>query len=686
MILGISQHTRASSHYELKFEDFKQMSKKEQIKVIENLQSLAVAWEAQVPQASPIERQSFYSPRELEKRFVFLMNLLVASAQAQEDQTQLATEAVTQSPLVPGLGLAANMAATLIKEKQKRLGWTNYLNQIQSQTDTCMYAGWISLMSGGYCQHPERLEESSPIRVAYLEQKNKFSQENENTCQSEGFHKIACNPAMFGNITACVSSGIDGENHYSRNSSLACMGEYQKLKKEDPQLANELLENVLSNSEMATYFAEVMNTAFQMCVCADAKGISQKYAQKMFYHRTCFSLMEQAQTNLSTIKNLDVGICETKININDQEMPLYHFMNQVSGKVHNNIEARLAAAAAASGKEYLHSENQQELVQELKNSISNSEPTIDNKEFERQYKDYFENPPEELITLFGGDPTSKQDCSIEDYDPSSDPHRALASPEQSPQPEEVKECKLIISFNTSEEDKEFSQISLQIENYELQPTDEIKWSLNGQDPSLEGEGPKLSFEMQNESVSPGTVIAVSLKPTDPQITCQSAEYVVKEPEDSPTETIAEDCEINIKVDDEGEDKFKLTVESIKAKDESGELKEVEDLNVSWSRDVPLKAGDEETGTAKSDTEDYKEGDMFERAYPGESKNLFTGYKQNYDFEVTATHANGCKKKIKIPALSTEKKKSNPNSGMQMPPPPNQLRRVLPKAKGDGTGA
>lgn len=159
----------------------------------------------------------------------------------------------------------------------------------------CIYGGWVSMTFKGKCLHPDRVEQVMGSKYKAVSQAYKQAYSNaQNTCKS-GENKIACNPALYGSMVYCAPAGV---HLRSVNTSLSCWKKADEMSKSNPAFMEQILDKLSADSLARAQFEELLDIIFNLCLCNggyDQKVLDPAYAARIFYHRTCFALINQSK-------------------------------------------------------------------------------------------------------------------------------------------------------------------------------------------------------------------------------------------------------------------------------------------------------------------------------------------------------------------------------------------------------
>ncbi|MGK0367986.1 MAG: hypothetical protein ACI9QD_001126, partial [Thermoproteota archaeon] len=274
-------------------EQFKELNRDQKLIIIHELQSLSIAIE-QLSRFG-VNRKKVYS-NYLQRFNLLMQQVFVAKAHAQSVESD------------------------------------NFYGIKDLKNDQrCMYAGWVSVMFSGKCMHPANLSDLPNYKKIY--DLYKAASEGVDKCtKNDG---IICNPALYGPMNFC-SPGKGPIS--SKNSSLAC---YQHASSKGKSQDDLVLREIESNP---TGFSKLLKLAYSMCLCKGIspgkKGtrvISQKYAENLYYHRTCTGLMGQVK---NIIKSLEDNSCLQAKNSSSLR-DLYNTVHIASSRVNADFDKRL---------------------------------------------------------------------------------------------------------------------------------------------------------------------------------------------------------------------------------------------------------------------------------------------------------------------------------------------------------
>jgi hypothetical protein len=344
----------------LTYEDFVLLSPQQQLKVLNELQKVAIKIESEM-QGYDGDLKKFSSLEERKIEFLRLWNLLVPKAYGQTTDESF------------------NNYLDLIPPAKEKGG----------DSFRCVYGGWVSIAvpvhikgeskARHLCMHPgkskkhiELLLEKYAIkggpyqklsdipsdvlkgfesaRTAYEAQKKKVlalkeeykDLENLNNCDADKW--MACNPALFGDVPVC---GAAGTRVRSRNTSLQCWINFQQLP-EEKRL--ELVKNILSSNSKAQYFADLLKALNDLCICRH--GMNPVYTERIFFHRTCYSLLEQSKNVLEIAQ--DAKSCKITV-APGNEMELSDFSKNLIQFTKDDLDKRLVDVQGKTPEE-IHKE------------------------------------------------------------------------------------------------------------------------------------------------------------------------------------------------------------------------------------------------------------------------------------------------------------------------------------------
>lgn len=204
--------------------------------------------------------------------------------------------------------------------------------------DTCLYAGWPSLMYNGYCTHPNKIGSytgalagdkkkffvkmaenyqvalgsggnNQMLSVTLSKDKKEFILEGPKTCKAN--NDIICNPKIFGAHKGkpfCVP----GNSQFGVNSSLLCSHAIDALKKKEGEEAQKAVMLGIAESakdDPSGEFFFILRNMYESCLCSANKGvikdqpnksfyngsINKRYANRIYYTRTCYGIINQTQ-------------------------------------------------------------------------------------------------------------------------------------------------------------------------------------------------------------------------------------------------------------------------------------------------------------------------------------------------------------------------------------------------------
>jgi hypothetical protein len=194
--------------------------------------------------------------------------------------------------------------------------------------DSCIYAGWTSKMTNGFCNHPigtgmnsdysKNHEGAQYIMVSIngkelkVDEANKSGASCKNIKIKDNWNKnVECNPKLFGSLngkTFCVNGG-----NKARNASLLCSKAVESYNtKEKKDKYNEIMKSIVHSSEEDKGsqndiggFTEMMQSMYNTCLCGGAATIeddkfytgklNRQYTENMYYSRTCYGILSQTR-------------------------------------------------------------------------------------------------------------------------------------------------------------------------------------------------------------------------------------------------------------------------------------------------------------------------------------------------------------------------------------------------------
>ena len=313
MLLSISSFAKSY----LTFDEFKELPKKEQLKVLSHVQNIiAVVEHRQSIDLKRAEAEKFFSKKtsSYDQKLIKLWSLIIAKAYAGEE----------------------------------------YSFKGISGEELCLFGGWPSYktyspsLKYNVCVHPDRISEinglspeKKALGEAYDQAKAKIP------CSSA--QGILCNPALYGELNYCAP----GKDIISaQDSSIAC---WMKSKEEGRN--EDLLASITSNGQFSEEFHGLLKLVFGMCLCqgkyVDTDGkrkrvIAEFYSNYAMGHRTCAGLLSQVRKVTNNLKL--AGTCSglTSSSIDN----VASFINNINTKIDDYLNNEMFTGNGASQAYY----------------------------------------------------------------------------------------------------------------------------------------------------------------------------------------------------------------------------------------------------------------------------------------------------------------------------------------------
>ncbi len=283
--------------------------------------------------------------------------------------------------------------------------WNKLISNAYAQIDvgsvnmgkTCYYGGWISVMVNGKCSHPKRLtaefinrqvpkSSNSDLNQLLLKNvsarvydqnassfkvvkgsDNKITLDTASTASAcNGPREIICNPLVYGTVDGkniCVS----GNNAWGLNSSYLCSEAIESLPSEQKnKVFQDIIKNSNADSDNKDGFFFTLRAMFDMCLCkGDSKTVNSQYSERMFYSRTCYAVLKQAEAlrkDLQTYacQNLDEkttpdGVKTWKQFLNEAGKVLEQQVSQL--KLDNLTNIQIGSISASSVQKSMQDDN-----------------------------------------------------------------------------------------------------------------------------------------------------------------------------------------------------------------------------------------------------------------------------------------------------------------------------------------
>lgn len=246
-----------------------------------------------------------------------------------------------------------------------------------TNSEQCIYAGWVSVMVGNKCRHPlaakrgtdntntnasyERLPDALKTHIdgqitEYKTQSSKVA--NQEGCKpSDGEAMMICNPKLFGtkkNGDPFCSVG----NQRPYNSSFGCVRNIQlyadaeaakDASKSADDIKNEILDKIIDDGLKADQtkpdsLTNLLQLNYDVCVCKGAKGyIDNEYAKRMYNQRTCYAWLHQTQAILGRLNQgscsqlKDLPYLKSKANEKENYMTMADWAYKAHNVLNNDI-------------------------------------------------------------------------------------------------------------------------------------------------------------------------------------------------------------------------------------------------------------------------------------------------------------------------------------------------------------
>lgn len=219
------------------------------------------------------------------------------------------------------------------------------INDEERAAGLCYYAGWLSVQYTDdrkltTCKHPKKLKKhlartdlgagniemrdrnrallekvsnryqaglegksSSKVGLQYVDGKFIFV-EDDKSCSSP--KSIICNPDMYGTFKG-EEICVPGNSNFGINSSLMCSKAIEVIKELDEKNKTDEYKNTMNviikaaeDPENNEQFFYTLRSMYDTCLCGQnsadfSNSINSGYANKLFYTRTCFGILNQTQ-------------------------------------------------------------------------------------------------------------------------------------------------------------------------------------------------------------------------------------------------------------------------------------------------------------------------------------------------------------------------------------------------------
>lgn len=280
LLMAMFYSYQAPAHanpYLMDHETFRTLSEEQKNQIVIHMMGLVVELESKYQTETSENGFSQVRLEKFQKAITQIAEFLMASAHAQDDK-------------------APNADFKKYSDQ-----YTRIMTGAKSAKNTCVFAGWISKVVGGFCKHPKDIPNTKdPARLAYID--------NSQVTKCPGT-QISCNPAIYGfrslknkSLFCVETKAKPGEEAEAHNSSYNCMRySLNHLDAKDPKQPGDSKEDRLSflkaelqKESNRVAFDNIHGHVFDACLC-DGKGnsstLSATYRAYMKPHRTCFGLM-----------------------------------------------------------------------------------------------------------------------------------------------------------------------------------------------------------------------------------------------------------------------------------------------------------------------------------------------------------------------------------------------------------